>query len=230
LEEGEVQESRRAILYGAGLEFIGENGIALFGELTLDYLSDLRDRMTIAENPWYLGLGLKFDLPLRLKIGASTNICLSRDDFGTAFEPHYPRIIANLGLQWTWQMLAGDPDGDGVRGSDDLCPDRPEDRDGFEDGDGCPDPDNDRDGVPDSIDLAPMLAEDFDGFEDEDGRPDLDNDNDGIPDRQDLCPDRAEDFDGIDDEDGCPDREEAGGGSSDAAPGDDGAPSGATTP
>lgn len=46
----------------------------------------------------------------------------------------------------------GDADGDGV--ANDLCEDLPEDRDGFQDDDGCPDRDNDGDGVPDEVDVA----------------------------------------------------------------------------
>ena len=45
-----------------------------------------------------------------------------------------------------------DPDDDGVYGPADRCPDDAEDRDGFEDGDGCPELDNDGDGVPDDAD------------------------------------------------------------------------------
>jgi hypothetical protein len=48
-----------------------------------------------------------------------------------------------------------DRDGDGIPDSKDRCPDEPEDRDGFEDSDGCPDPDNDGDGVADREDLCP---------------------------------------------------------------------------
>jgi len=40
-------------------------------------------------------------------------------------------------------VIAPDRDGDGVPNSADLCPDDPEDKDGFEDEDGCPDPDYD---------------------------------------------------------------------------------------
>ena len=50
---------------------------------------------------------------------------------------------------------------------EDACPDQPEDRDGFEDSDGCPEPDNDGDGVLDGSDSCPEDAEDIDGFEDE---------------------------------------------------------------
>jgi serpin B len=48
-----------------------------------------------------------------------------------------------------------DTDGDGIPDSVDHCPREAEDRDGFEDADGCPDPDNDRDGVPDVRDKCP---------------------------------------------------------------------------
>jgi outer membrane protein OmpA-like peptidoglycan-associated protein len=98
-----------------------------------------------------------------------------------------------------------DGDGDGVADADDECPDEPEDFDGFQDNDGCPDYDNDGDGILDSEDQCPNQAEDFDGFEDEDGCPDLDNDGDGIVDANDRCPNEAENFNGFEDSDGCPD-------------------------
>jgi len=49
----------------------------------------------------------------------------------------------------------GDLDGDGVLDSVDRCPRVAEDRDGFQDDDGCPDPDNDGDGVLDPLDRCP---------------------------------------------------------------------------
>ena len=98
-----------------------------------------------------------------------------------------------------------DRDHDGLLDEFDRCPDAPEDRDAFEDEDGCPDPDNDQDGVLDGADQCPNDAEDRDGFEDEDGCPDPDNDQDGILDSADKCTDDAEDRDGFEDEDGCPD-------------------------
>ena len=52
------------------------------------------------------------------------------------------------------------------------CPNDPEDKDGFEDADGCPDPDNDQDGIPDVDDKCPNEPETYNGFEDEDGCPD----------------------------------------------------------
>ena len=48
-----------------------------------------------------------------------------------------------------------DRDGDGIPDVKDKCPNEPEDFDGFEDEDGCPDLDNDQDGVPDGADRCP---------------------------------------------------------------------------
>ena len=98
-----------------------------------------------------------------------------------------------------------DTDGDGIPDDVDKCPTEPEDKDGFQDDDGCPDPDNDGDGIPDALDKCPNDPEDKDGFQDDDGCPDLDNDGDGIPDNLDKCPNEPEDKDGFEDQDGCPD-------------------------
>jgi outer membrane protein OmpA-like peptidoglycan-associated protein len=99
----------------------------------------------------------------------------------------------------------GDRDGDGIKDNVDKCPDQPEDKDGFQDEDGCPDLDNDNDGIPDKTDKCPNEPEDKDGFQDQDGCPDLDNDGDGLNDAIDKCPNDPEDKDGFEDEDGCPD-------------------------
>ncbi|HEY0193305.1 MAG TPA: DUF4398 domain-containing protein, partial [Kofleriaceae bacterium] len=80
----------------------------------------------------------------------------------------------------TDKAAPGDRDGDGILDNVDKCPSDPEDKDGFEDEDGCPDLDNDKDGIPDKADKCPNEPEDKDGFEDEDGCPDDDNDGDGI--------------------------------------------------
>ena len=106
-----------------------------------------------------------------------------------------------------WAPLHADTDGDGIEDSQDNCPSDPEDEDGWEDEDGCPEQDNDGDGRLDGDDPCPDEAEDTDGFEDEDGCPDRDNDGDGIHDGYDSCPDEAEDMDGDRDEDGCPDND-----------------------
>ena len=51
---------------------------------------------------------------------------------------------------------AGDRDHDGIADTVDKCPNDAEDKDGFEDTDGCPDPDNDKDGVADAEDKCPL--------------------------------------------------------------------------
>ncbi|MCB9787148.1 MAG: OmpA family protein [Deltaproteobacteria bacterium] len=99
----------------------------------------------------------------------------------------------------------GDRDGDGILDDVDQCPDDPEDRDGFQDADGCPDVDNDGDGILDVDDGCPNEPEDRDGYQDEDGCPDLDNDGDGILDDADRCPSEPETVNDYQDEDGCPD-------------------------
>ena len=110
-----------------------------------------------------------------------------------------------LAFNYMNQMVSSDADRDKVPDDRDGCVDQPEDMDGFQDTDGCPDLDNDHDGVADASDKCADLAEDMDGFTDEDGCPDLDNDQDGVPDAQDKCPNEPEDFDGDLDTDGCPD-------------------------
>ncbi|MFL5357931.1 Ig-like domain-containing protein [Archangium sp.] len=111
-----------------------------------------------------------------------------------------------------------DSDGDGMADSgtdsqgqalQDKCPAEAEDKDGFQDDDGCPDPDNDGDGILDVNDKCPMQPETVNGFEDTDGCPDakpaVDTDKDGLMDDEDKCPAQPEDKDGFQDEDGCPD-------------------------
>jgi len=109
------------------------------------------------------------------------------------------RAIAGV----SYAPLGRDTDSDGVLDRADACLTRAEDRDGFEDADGCPDPDNDGDDVADGHDGCDDEAEDADGFQDADGCPDPDNDEDGVADADDQCPTDAEDQDEFEDEDGC---------------------------
>jgi outer membrane protein OmpA-like peptidoglycan-associated protein len=107
----------------------------------------------------------------------------------------------------------GDRDGDGIPDDVDTCPNDPENYNGFQDTDGCPDdPDSDMDGVADSRDQCILDPEDKDGYLDEDGCPELDNDSDGVPDFGEgktkdgtSCANMPEDMDGFQDDDGCPD-------------------------
>jgi hypothetical protein len=110
------------------------------------------------------------------------------------------RAIASIG----WAPRSHDRDHDGVPDDVDQCPDIPEDMDGFEDSDGCPDLDNDEDGIPDKHDACPNVK----GVKDPDptkngcphpsaavaperaeSAPDhMDSDGDGIFDIADACP------------------------------------------
>ena len=116
-----------------------------------------------------------------------------------------------------------DRDGDGFLDEEDKCPEQPEDFDGNQDTDGCPeqeDTDSDNDGILDADDKCPTDPEDRDGFEETDGCPDRDNDSDGVLDADDHCPgsdgaigpDVQEDRDGYQDTDGCPDPDNDGDG------------------
>jgi outer membrane protein OmpA-like peptidoglycan-associated protein len=130
-----------------------------------------------------------------------------------------------------------DRDGDGITDNLDKCPDQPEDKDGFQDEDGCPDPDNDGDGILDTADKCPNEAgpmtnygcpvkdQDGDGIMDDkdqcptqpgpaanNGCPWGDKDGDGITDDKDKCPNEPEDKDGFQDDDGCPDLDNDGDG------------------
>ncbi len=115
--------------------------------------------------------------------------------------------VARAFVGFAWAPVRVDADADGVDDSVDRCVGEAEDRDGYDDLDGCPDDDNDGDGIPDATDRCPDQPEDRDNFQDQDGCPDTDNDNDGVPDGYDSCPREPEDRDGDHDEDGCPDND-----------------------
>jgi len=70
------------------------------------------------------------------------------------------------------KSYATDADGDGIVDTVDACPDSREDRDSFDDDDGCPDGDNDRDRIVDRDDKCPGEPETYNGLDDEDGCPD----------------------------------------------------------
>ena len=178
------------------------------------------------------------DTPLEVIASAVADMgrCALRMGIGTG-------IVGGIGASSARLLLGlgcgaqptNDRDGDSLADLVDGCPDKAEDRDGFQDGDGCPDIDNDGDGVLDHLDECPNdpqaegrtdgcpepdkdgdgiegkadkcpdEPEDKDGFEDDDGCPDDDDDKDGVADADDQCKEQAEDRDGWEDDDGCPD-------------------------
>ncbi|CAN5381617.1 hypothetical protein BH11MYX1_BH11MYX1_17260 [soil metagenome] len=152
-------------------------------------------------------LGLHYQLERRVNIGLAfgrgiTSAPGTPNWRGVLAVTFAPTAVRSVGAR----RIAGDSDHDGIPNDVDKCPDEAEDKDGFEDEDGCPDWDNDGDGIADSKDKCPNVPEDRDGFEDDDGCPEIDNDKDGILDRFDHCPNEPETINGIDDEDGCPDK------------------------
>jgi len=155
------------------------------------------------ENPVLLHLGV--DLPalgdLRAVVGGGMGVT---SGYGA------PRF--DLFLQVRYAPRDHDRDADAILDHADECPEIPEDEDGFEDGDGCPDEDNDGDGVLDLIDSCPDDAEDRDGVGDDDGCPETDYDEDGVADEDDECDEDPEDEDGVLDGDGCPDDDSDGDG------------------
>lgn len=228
-----------ALRWGLGMELgVGPEFLSLIGSLYGSYtLADGRNpdnlddvATNVSGRPIEVLGGLKFGfangITTQIGGGAGLTSGIGSPDF---------RVFAGFG----WSPRGGDRDGDGIRDAVDDCPDDPEDFDGFEDTDGCPDLDNDGDGIPDTEDQCPMEPEDVDGFQDEDGCPDPDNDQDGvldvddecpnvpgkaefdgcpdtdgdgIPDHLDQCPNDPEDIDGFEDEDGCPDPDNDGDG------------------
>ena len=188
-----VTEVGPRITYGAGLEILfGErvSGIVeLFGQ------SGMSADVTQSPLEGELALRIKSESGIAFTVGGGAGIIAG---VGT------PLVRAFAGLAWT-KPPENDKDKDGILDEVDECPDDPEDRDDFEDENGCPDPDNDKDGIMDAVDECPYEAEDKDGFEDENGCPDPDNDDDEILDKDDNCPNEKENVNQIEDEDGCPD-------------------------
>ncbi len=172
-------------------------------------------------------VGARLDIRWKLSIGPSTpedgipTLAVRRGDDGELIVDEYRGIFNHLELGGGVFFLFGggigpDRDKDAIPNRKDECPDEPEDKDGFEDEDGCPDVDNDGDGVADARDECPDEAEDKDTWQDEDGCPDIDNDGDGFFDTDDSCPLDAEDKDGFEDRDGCPELDNDGDGFLDA--------------
>ncbi|MEO7733629.1 MAG: OmpA family protein [Kofleriaceae bacterium] len=168
----------------------------------------------------YGGLGAKYlAAPGGLGVRLDVRLLLPTSKGGGLTEDYEAMVsfYKDFGRPAPKPVVDNDPDKDGIFGAADKCPNDAEDKDGFQDEDGCPDLDNDGDGIPDAVDKCPNEAEDKDGFQDDDGCPDLDNDGDGIPDAVDKCPNEPEDKDGYQDDDGCPDPDNDGDGIPDAA-------------
>ena len=194
LREGRFKDGNR-VTYGLGVAYRILEPVDIVADTYATYLlnGDTAGKLKTS-NEVVGGLKIFVERNSYLMLGAGSRYT---DGFETA------NVRGFLGF--VFEPSIGDRDGDGIKDDVDQCPDEPEDFDGFQDEDGCPDPDNDGDGIPDKLDKCPNEPEDKDGFEDEDGCPDPDNDKDGIPDIVDKCPNEPETFNGYQDEDGCPD-------------------------
>jgi large repetitive protein len=219
---------------GVGYQFADRGGPPLGIDVTMSGATAARAPFeNFNENHLETLLGATYDVSRETQLFGGGGVGL-RQGFGT------PDWRGLLGLRVGFSGKAAparpavrDRDGDGIPDEADKCPNEPEDRDGFEDSDGCPDPDNDKDGVldhddrcmnvpglaalqgcpdrdgdgiADDLDKCPDQPEDVDGFQDNDGCPDLDNDEDGVPDAADRCPLEA----GPAANQGCPDTDRDG--------------------
>lgn len=183
--------------YGAGAEItIVPQTLQLTadmgGRISPQFLGSNQDEFPLEVN----GALKFFTGPIVLMVGAGTGLI---PDYGA------PDVRA-FGAIGFYQR-DDDRDDDGIKDVDDDCPDVPEDKDKWEDEDGCPDPDNDNDGILDGQDECPEVPEDIDRWQDQDGCPEDDNDGDGILDEADDCPNDPEVKNGFEDEDGCPDED-----------------------
>lgn len=191
------------MLLRTALEF-RRNTTSLWVEYSLDRFPGT-DLISPEEQFSAIGAGFRWGVVEGWALRVSYQTSLMKDDPDTQWDPAFPEWTMQVGVSRQFSIGGRDQDEDGIVDRRDMCVLSPEDLDGFEDQDGCPDFDNDSDGVPDQLDGAPLDPEDYDGWQDEDGVPDLDNDGDGILDRWDLCPNEPEDMDGHRDDDGCPD-------------------------
>ncbi|MCD6500080.1 MAG: hypothetical protein J7M25_17445 [Deltaproteobacteria bacterium] len=166
-------------LYGVGGEykFWKKNGIGLSALAELVGRNGLSTDLDANPLEADAGIRVGFSWGLSVTAGAGAGIIKAVGS---------PLWRAFLAVRWApnWK----DTDGDGIPDYKDRCPGQAEDKDGFQDSDGCPDLDNDNDGIPDVRDKCSNAAEDVDRYQDQDGCPDLDNDKDGVPDKVDNCP------------------------------------------
>lgn len=140
---------------------------ALLASVGVD--SSLNNFLGAAETPVEPRLGIEHWFGRHIRVSGFMGTGLSRGVGAPDL-----RVGASIGYG---QKLArprreGDRDSDGILDHEDACPEDPEDYDGFEDDDGCPDEDNDRDGIADEDDACPLEPETRDGIADDDGCPD----------------------------------------------------------
>lgn len=215
------------ILYwSTAAEYEAGSFIRFFGEFYHESRFDNLGNNEFGTEPTSLTFGAVAQTPVGLDFYAGLMMGFN-DDYipvsylneGTAVRHDFafksvPDLSMIFEITWNGFILKQDNDGDGIPNKEDKCPDSAEDKDGYQDEDGCPETDNDKDGISDAQDKCPLEAEDKDGFQDNDGCPEADNDKDGLPDLKDRCPNDAQ---GADGKEGCPNLDKDSDGIADAA-------------
>jgi uncharacterized protein (TIGR03382 family) len=145
-----------------GTELLGRAGVVvpvadqrLMTSLELDLMARVRGNDAYKElgSPLLALLGARYHFPSGFRAGAGVGIGLTEAPgspavrtlvtVGYSPEPKKPRPGSAAALE--------DADGDGIADNLDKCPTQPEDFDGFQDDDGCPDRDNDSDKIADRV-------------------------------------------------------------------------------
>jgi OOP family OmpA-OmpF porin len=194
-----------------GQEFLLGGGAIIslpdLGQLKQNQLLAEVNLATPTEAPFTFRDAEALKTPLELMIGARSTVAKDWSvlvAFGRGLgESGYGREAFRLILGVRFEQIAApDQDGDGIPDVSDGCPATPEDKDGKEDADGCPEDepvsDSDGDGIPDKVDGCPEAP----GPGPLDGCPDKDGDQ--IPDNVDKCPEQP----GPPELNGCPPPEE----------------------
>jgi outer membrane protein OmpA-like peptidoglycan-associated protein/predicted small secreted protein len=235
-----------AAVAAVGFEYTPATPVTLFleisGESRITWYTETFSVRDFDNDAFRVTPGMRINTKpgIYLQLAGDFGVSERRDEYRTTWDRGgyrystaiLPKYGVHFSFGWTGIAKEPDSDGDGIIDKEDKCQLVAEDKDGFEDEDGCPDLDNDNDGISDlkdkcpdkpatcdgcpvldtdgdgindPLDKCPNDLEDKDGFEDTDGCPDPDNDNDGILDASDGCPAKAEDVDGFEDTDGCPD-------------------------
>ncbi|MBN2716684.1 MAG: OmpA family protein [Deltaproteobacteria bacterium] len=231
--DGDCQdnEPRELFKYGSSFYFGVGQSITMFPEI-MDLVLEFYGNQLISQmgNTKYLSLeasgALKFFIEESsyLMAGYAHGIPVADTQSGYAYQNMEHRMFLGFCYEPSMDVLIRDEDmdrdGDGIPDKSDACPDDPEDLNGIEDDDGCPENDMDGDGIKDKFDRCPLVPEDRDGDRDDDGCPESneyvgaanagpsqtsDRDMDRIVDVNDQCPDSPETYNGFNDEDGCPD-------------------------
>ena len=181
------------LTFGVGAAFAATQKFSIIGELF--GRGGLESGFALDESPIEAAAGLRLIAARSVAVTVGGGAGLDR-----AIGAPQARFFVSVGFA----PDVRDSDGDGVQNAKDKCILVPEDMDGADDRDGCPEDDNDGDRRLDTEDKCPMQAEDLDGFDDDDGCPELDNDGDKMDDLKDRCPNEAEDGGQPYPNDGCP--------------------------